>query len=313
MKSTFRAILLSMCLLSTPSMAINIVFDYSIDAITTNWFSTTDGMAAQDILDNDVAPLVSNLLLDTFDALTASQLTGLSPGNVTICSICTAPISGTGIDLTTAADELRIFVGAGDIIDPPMGGTTLGIGGPTWLTGTSSIAGRGEAGHLTTDFAPWYGTLAFDTLVDWYFDDDVSTDDVPGGMNPLNDFFSVALHEVGHILGLGASPTWDAMVASNIFNGINTGMVALESDDGHFLEGTMSTVNGVAQETLLDPTLTLGTRKVFTDLDLAALRDIGWEVNAAVIPIPAAIWLLTGGLTGLFLTSRRTANSSAYK
>ena len=53
----------------------------------------------------------------------------------------------------------------------------------------------------------------------------------------------------------------------------------------------------------MDPELTTGSRKRFTDLDYAALRDIGWEV--APVPLPAAVWLFAGGLLGLLRFARR--------
>jgi hypothetical protein len=53
----------------------------------------------------------------------------------------------------------------------------------------------------------------------------------------------------------------------------------------------------------MDPTITIGTRKVFTDLDMAALDDIGWEVTP--VPVPAAVYLFGSGLLGLLGLARR--------
>ena len=49
-----------------------------------------------------------------------------------------------------------------------------------------------------------------------------------------------------------------------------------------------------AQETEMDPTIMLGTRKYYTDLDVAALSDLGYTVTAAV-PEPAT----EAGIIGL--------------
>jgi hypothetical protein len=61
--------------------------------------------------------------------------------------------------------------------------------------------------------------------------------------------------------------------------------VPLSPDHGHWLDGTTSKSYGTntSQETCMDPSLTQGTRKKFTLLDVAALADIGW--STAVAPV----------------------------
>lgn len=60
----------------------------------------------------------------------------------------------------------------------------------------------------------------------------------------------------------------------------------------------MSEVGGVAQEAAMDPNITTGTRKRFKDLDVAGLRDVGWETT--VVPVPAALPLVSSALIGMF-------------
>ena len=62
-------------------------------------------------------------------------------------------------------------------------------------------------------------------------------------------------------------------------NGTGTGIVAADGD--HFIENTMSPriTDGVLQEVVIDPDLTVGTRRELTQLDLAVLRDLGFQTN----------------------------------
>src|SRR5262249_28275404 len=61
---------------------------------------------------------------------------------------------------------------------------------------------------------------------------------------------------------------------------VNSGLpLRVSPDGGHWAEGTSSA--GV--EAAMDPSLTTGTRKPFSELDFAALRDVGWQVR----PTPA--------------------------
>jgi hypothetical protein len=60
--------------------------------------------------------------------------------------------------------------------------------------------------------------------------------------------------------------------------------LASSTDRAHWKNGTPSKVYGSSksQEAAMDPSLTKGTRKSITDLDAAALADLGWEL----VPLP---------------------------
>jgi hypothetical protein len=119
-----------------------------------------------------------------------------------------------------------------------------------------------------------------------------------------NDFLSVAIHEMAHLLGLGSAPSWDTYVSGGQFIGTNSvasygGNVPLYSDH-HWAEGTMSTVKGVTQEAAMDPSITVGTRKLFTDLDYAGLADVGWETAAVPFEFsPSLGIILVSALYGI--------------
>jgi hypothetical protein len=98
---------------------------------------------------------------------------------------------------------------------------------------------------------------------------------------------------MGHALGLGTSAEWLNLAtganftgsASTTAYGSQPPLGPLEPSDfkrHHWAMNTMSTVLGTntPQEALMDPDLTVGTRKLLTKLDAAALTDIGWSVVA---------------------------------
>jgi len=281
---------------SQSASAINIEFRYDYD--TNNFFDT---QAKKDVL-NAAGSYFSNLITDDLTAITSS---GVNHFNVNFFNPANVSTSITINDFSVVADTLIVYAGGSAL------GGSLGIGGPGGfgVSGTTAFLNgldRGEAGVSSgTDFAPWGGAITFNTASNWYFDPDVSTDaDVVN-----NDFYSVALHELGHLLGLGTSSSWNSMISAGEFTGNESmsvfgGAVPL-SDSGHWANGTLSFVDGVSQEAAMDPSILVGTRKVFTDLDVAGLKDVGWEVSA--VPVPAAVWLFGSGLLGLVAVGRRRA------
>ena len=188
-------------------------------------------------------------------------------------------------NLSVPADTLTVFVGGHS-----MAGSLLGLGGPggysasgtgAWL---NTVEARGQSGALqtiATDTGPWGGFISFNSSATWNF----STSSLPPGGQ--NDFLSVAIHELGHVLGIGTGSSWDNNVTWDTgtadFTGSHSaslygGNVPLNASASHWAEGVMSRVDGASQEAAMDPSLTVGRRKLFTDLDYAALVDIGWQV-----------------------------------
>ena len=87
---------------------------------------------------------------------------------------------------------------------------------------------------------------------------------------------------------------------------LHGGPVPLASGAGHWASGIQSAINGVGSfETAMDPEIVNGVRKPFTDLDWAALQDIGWQVTA--IPEPHTWMTMLAGiaLLGIAMGRRR--------
>ncbi len=131
---------------------------------------------------------------------------------------------------------------------------------------------RGQ-GVVTGDFEPWVGAISFDEDIDWDFS--IEEED----LDPEKfDFITVALHEIAHILGIGITPTFDAIGEGGTFDGFNA--LAVNNNEGIPLESDLGhVVNGFSDDTvLLDPVLNSG-RNLPSDIDLALLADIGYEID----------------------------------
>ena len=173
-------------------------------------------------------------------------------------------------NMTLPADTVVVYAGG-----RPVAGREAGFGGyggyeaggsQQWL---SAVAGRGPG------FTFWGGSLTFDTNTNWSF----GTSDAGIGTNRV-DFYSVAVHELGHLFGLGTAPGWDRYAANGAFTGpaaaaVYGGPVPLGPDGDHWADGVASG----GRPTSLEPHLRTGVRTPFTALDYAGLQDIGWRVS----------------------------------
>jgi hypothetical protein len=271
---------------------VTIDLDYSLDLNgfflpkASNPFGY-DGDAAKAALQR-AANTFSDRFLDRLNAITPR----IGPSNIEFqwTPAIFDPATGSQHNFdnpTIPANVIKVYVGGRDLP-----GSTLGSGGPGGYANASGlpewfdeIDGRGQSGaidsaHPKTDFAPWGGSIAFDTAANWHLG--LTT---TGLTFSKSDFYSVALHEMAHLLGFGTAGSWDDAIAGGQFTGAKSmalkgGPVQLSPDLAHWLNSTQSTVGvgGPQQETAMDPSLTTGTRKRFTILDWAGLDDVGWDI-----------------------------------
>ncbi|WP_165074741.1 hypothetical protein [Paludisphaera rhizosphaerae] len=289
-------------------MTVTIKIDYSYD--TSNFFNTTVKRNIMQL----AADILGNRLDDHLSAITPSgsnswtaQFENPATGN-------TQKIK----NLSVPADTLIVYVGARDL---GTGSTAegghgapggLGVTGiPAWV---NLIVSRGQPGALAakpTDIGSWGGAIAFNSATNWYFD--VSSSKL--GPKQI-DFLSAAIHELGHVLGIGDVPpdghptSWTRLVSGHSFLGAysaseyGSSSVPLNPGNDHWAEGTR---NG-GFETAMDPTLHDSTRRLFTDLDYAALKDIGWQVHDQGFLLTVAG---TGGTGTNMLSLEDTGNTLA--
>jgi hypothetical protein len=255
-----------------PGARMSVAINYAYD--TNNFFNT---QAKRDLL--QLAADVLAARLD--DTLTTIQPSGTNTWSARFSHPATGATQAVN-NLVVPANTIIIYAGGRDL---PTG--QLGIGGPGGFSagGTSAwlntVRGRGQAGALATpqtDVGPWGGSITFDTVgTNWNFGRGAV-----GIASTQADFFSVALHELGHVLGINSGTAFTRYVsATNLFTGPaavarNRGVgVPVAPDHAHWADGTRYG----AGEASLDPTLLLGTRKLTTELDFAGLKDVGWQVT----------------------------------
>jgi len=190
-------------------------------------------------------------------------------------------LPATVANTATPTGQINVVLGAQTLT-----GNTLGEGGPT---GTGLSAGG--------SVFPGGGTTV-------HFDHTTPS-----------DFFTVALHELLHVLGVGTSDTWTSLVSGTNYLGANgiaanggSGTGIIFSDGDHLAVGTQSTriSDGSIQTAVLDPALVQGTRRNLTDLDIALLQDLGFKTfPTAAIPEPSSLALLTLGGVAVCLRRRK--------
>jgi hypothetical protein len=288
----------------TPN-ATNITGTFGSTSITSTWqYDYNDPSTG--VAKSITAPSIAANTMTVFvgmDKLSSGTLGSGAASGVTI------NISGSGFDsqlikATQAMETLsNSYMTRG-------GGPIIGH-----VSDTISFGGANTASY-TLNYGPAVGSLLFDqdtnndgindslAQLDAFWHYDYTTPVVAGKA----DFYSVALHELLHTVGIGDSDTWSSKVSGTTWLGSNvkalnggSGAGLIAPDGQHFADGLLSTniYTGAAQETVMDPTLTFGTRKQLTQIDVAALKDINW----VAVPEPGSLALAL--CPGLILVIRR--------
>jgi hypothetical protein len=302
---------------------------------------------ARDDIQNAITSVLGAMSTDTVIGVNGSTSAhynfALNYTNPSTGAAQSIPISTMGLDQMTVFVGMRELTGA-TLGQGGPGSTGLGVGvgggavpaewpgatananglattqrlrgaGPVINTLSGSASLGGTPGAVNVSYGSAVSNLWFDIDTDndtaadnaaqmaafWHFD--ANTAVAPGKA----DFYSVALHELLHALGVGTSQTWVSQISggtnwtgTEVITLLGSGNGVIDSGGGHIASGLTSPrlSDGLLQETVMSPSITLGTRKTFTQLDLAFLRDINWST----IPEPSGAALL---LMAAFGVSRR--------
>ena len=262
-----------------PGPGLRVRFDYTYD--TGNFFDTQEK--------KDLLQLAGDILMSAMGDDLAAIVPG---GGNTWTAIFDNPATGAEeriTDLIVPENEIIVYVGAHDLGDSGTGVQEGALAGPGGLSVSGSadfnrmVTTRGErrcGGTTPTDFGPWGGTITFNTnpAVTFSYDGDVEASEF--------DFFTVALHEMAHVLGLGTSASWQTYVdaARGVFTGPASrleydagGDVPLDADTlAHWREG----ITEAGEPVLMDPLVPDAMRIWYpTALDWAGLADVGWNID----------------------------------
>lgn len=293
-----------------PSLAVNVVIDYTY---APSFFSpsTNNGRQARETVEA-AAEFFSAILDDSLAPIsTPAPFVGQISTEIWSWNISFPNPVGSGqrrIDNPSiAADEYRIFVGAHSLGSGVLGQGSFGISGQSRTFQGAGLYTQSELGAINaidssfssirtsrgeaSGFVSWGGTLKFNSGQPWHYDHDTAP------TSGRHDLFTTALHEMGHALGFGTSTAFRNLVSGDRFTGAKARAAnggqnpRLQTGGFHWRDNDSSLrsprlVGGGLQDPAMDPTQTLGQRKVFTELDAAALDDIGWDVVSPAVSLP---------------------------
>ena len=256
---------------------VRIRFDYSLD--DNNFFNSS----ARRALLQQAADTVTQYFGDSLAAIVPSGSNTWTPRVRHPSQGASNQFLGPRVDVnlnSVAANEIVVYAGARDFIGSVRGvgatGSSRVVGSQAWL---DLVESRGQAGVLAstpTDYSIFAGSVSFDTSgTNWYFDSDIDgieTDEI--------DFYTVAVHELSHVLGFGLGDTWENLTAGGTFNGPQARAAYAGSGAPPVTSDHWAVSVGDLQQTVLTPVVdAFGRRQILGRLDLAALDDIGWDVT----------------------------------
>lgn len=194
------------------------------------------------------------------------------------------PDTGTDVYLTNLhvpTGTMTIFVGARSISINALAYASFSYG----YSGNSAWAKLFVGKDNSANFSPFGGSITFDESTPWFFD---LTPDTLYSFPDKHDFFSVAIHEIGHLLGITrTSKAFAALSVEGKFFGpvsqsLYGGPIPMAENGSHWQQDVLFEGSPPA----MAYTSFKNKRWSFSELDFAALVDIGYELK---LPVPLSI------------------------
>ncbi|MDB5327641.1 MAG: Calx-beta protein, partial [Phycisphaerales bacterium] len=140
----------------------------------------------------------------------ADSFSAITPGGSGSWTVnFTNPSSAAAVAInnpTIPANTVKVYVGART---QPTG--QLGEGGPAGWSGSGTQAwfdtinkrGQTTAAGSAPEYTPYVGFISFSSNANWF-----SGSTISGIGSSQSDFYSAAVHELGHVLGIGTTASW---------------------------------------------------------------------------------------------------------
>jgi len=281
--------------------AIDIIFDYSYD--TGNYFGDE-----QRYIMEQVAYVFESRITSGFTSTRPEDIAGATGVTANLyfknptTQATVQPVIGAG-SLTDDGneigkeDELIIFLGARNSGFSSSNVLASASATSSYASSYSSSAARDawnarkNSKDTASVFQPVAGSSQVNSTKSFYFDTDLTTH-TDAEASGKTDFYTVMVHEVGHIMGFNIHNAWnanlsgsnwigtEAMKEYSLLNPPNGEAVPLySSTNPHWSLGLdYNKVNCGCHPSML-PSVSSNKRTTFSDLDFALLKDIGYSIS----------------------------------
>lgn len=265
--------------------AIDIIWDYSYDS--GNYFNDD----RKYIMEQVAYAFESRLGGESFGSLDPAEHAGstmspyLSFGNPTTgasTDVNFGTITSEG-NKVGAADTIVIFLGAQAVGT----GNYLGVARQGYGTGSYSLGDPWKdywdnTRNTNNHWDSIGGAISVNSSFSFYDDTDLTTH-TDATTSGLTDFYSVMVHELGHIMGVSTLP--NAWMSSSSWTGTNAkreySSQNVPMQSGHFKAGIdLSKISCDCHPSML-PNIGINTRRGFSDIDFALLQDMGYSISAS--------------------------------